>query len=307
MLGARLSNLPAKFLLEDLRQVLERFLREWCTINDTEQVQEEMLRYDDQRQSPHMGVPRMMQKLGLLRKVEPGQTSSAKVRRKRTTTRGARMSLGHGKPRLTYELTGQTRQLQVVHDSLGDAKLAEDKELTKDGVQKLADKCFAKLLEMGAALRQASCTTKTEDANCTRPAKRKLTEHGSSPSTSTGKEKATSKAKGTASYIHQHIVRKIVHWRMQEHDEAGTNRLNFEEWSLEDLARIVLDQTQTLQKRATEYAIVQQLTDKTQQLPFMVSCGLCLMTPVFMEKNTEQLQVLCNLRHRLLVVETIKQ
>ena len=124
MLGARLSNLPAKFLLEDLRRVLERFLREWCTINDTEQVQEEMLRYDDQRQSPHMGVPRMMQKLGLLRKVEPGpgQTSSAKVRRKRKTTQGARMSLGHGKPRLTYELTGQTRQLEVAYDSLGDAE-----------------------------------------------------------------------------------------------------------------------------------------------------------------------------------------
>jgi hypothetical protein len=148
MLGARLSNLPAKFLLEDLRQVLERFLREWCTINDTEQVQEEMLRYDDQRQSPDMGVPRMMQKLGLLTKVEPGQTSSGKVRQKRKTTQGALFSLGHGKPRLTYELTGQTRQLEVAYDSLGDAKIAEDEELTKDGVQKLADKCFAKLQEM---------------------------------------------------------------------------------------------------------------------------------------------------------------
>jgi hypothetical protein len=160
---------------------------------------------------------------------------------------------------------------------------------------------------MEAALRQASCTNKTEDANRTRPAKRKLTEHGSSPSTSIGKEKATSKAKGTASYIHQHIVRKIVHWRMQEHDEAGTNRLNFEEWSLEDLARIVPDRTQTLHKLAAEYATVQQLADKTQQLPLMVSCGLCLMKPLLMEKNKQQLQVLCNLRNRLLVVETIKQ
>ena len=95
-----------------------------------------------------------------------------------------------------YELTGQTRQLEVAYDSLGNAKLAEYEDLTKDGVQKLADKCFAKLQEMEAALRQASCTNKTEDANCTRPAKRKLTEHGSNPSTSTGKEKATSKAKG---------------------------------------------------------------------------------------------------------------
>jgi hypothetical protein len=49
---------------------------------------------------------------------------------------------------------------------------------------------------------------------------------------------------------------------MQEHDVAGTNRLNFEEWSLEDLARIVPDQTQTLHKRATEYATVQQLQTK---------------------------------------------
>ena len=147
-------------------------MREWCTINDTEQVQEEMLRYDDQRQSPHMGVPRMMQKLGLLTKVEPGQTSSGKVRQKRKTTQEAFFSLGHGKTRLMYELTGQTRQLEVAYDSLGEAKLIEDEELTKDGVQKLADKCFAKLQEMEAALRQASCTNKTEDANCARPAKR---------------------------------------------------------------------------------------------------------------------------------------
>jgi len=94
---------------------------------------------------------------------------------------------------------------------------------------------------------------------------------------------------------------------MQEHDEAGTNRLNFEEWSLEDLARIVPDQTQTLHKLATEYATVQQLADQTQQLPLMVSCGLCLMKPLLMEKNKQQLQVLCNLRNRQLVVETIKQ
>lgn len=95
MFGARLSKLPAKFLLKDLRRVLERFLQEWCTINDTEQVQEEMLRYDDQRQSPDMGVPRMMmQKLGLLTKVEPGQTSSGKVRLKRKTTQGAPFFFG---------------------------------------------------------------------------------------------------------------------------------------------------------------------------------------------------------------------
>jgi hypothetical protein len=94
---------------------------------------------------------------------------------------------------------------------------------------------------------------------------------------------------------------------MQEHDEAGKNRLNFEEWSLEDLARIVPDRTQTLHKLAAEYATVQLLADKTQQLPLMVSCGLCLMKPLLMEKNKQQLQVLCNLRNRQLVVETIKQ
>ena len=318
MLGASLSKLPAKFTLKDLHRVLERFLKEWCTINDTEQVQEEMIRYDDQRQSPHMGVPRMMQKLGLLTKVEPGQNFRDKARLKRKTTQGSLFPLGHGKPRLTYKFTGQTGQLTVAYDSLGDAKLAEEEELTKHGVQELAQNCFARLQEMEAALSQANSTSKTSDADCTRPVKRNLTEHGSNPST--GKEKAKGKAKGKATenvksvdstkapYIHQHTVRKIVHWRMQEHDEAGTNRLDFKEWSLKELACIVPDQSKTLLTiDASECATVQQLADKTQQLPLMATCGLCLIKPLLVDKNKEQLRVLCNPRNRPLVVETIKE
>jgi len=162
--------------------------------------------------------------------------------------------------------------------------------VTKHGVQELAQNCFARLQEMEAALSQANSTSKTSDADCTRPVKRNLTEHGSNPSTS--KEKAKGKAKGKATenvksvdstkapYIHQHTVRKIVHWRMQEHDEAGTNRLDFKEWSLKEFACIVPDQSKTLLTiDASECAIVQQLADKTQQLPLMATCGLCLIKP----------------------------
>ena len=107
-LGTSLGKLPAKFTVMQLQQVLEKFVKTWAAMNNTELVQEEMARFDEQRQAPIMGVPRMLQKLGLLKKVVNTAASSAKLKRKRESPREPKFFWDMGSQH--WDTSTQTRQ-----------------------------------------------------------------------------------------------------------------------------------------------------------------------------------------------------
>jgi hypothetical protein len=103
------------------------------------------------------------------------------------------------------------------------------------------------------------------------------------------------------------MVRKIAYWWIQDHGASGTNRLDFNEWTLEELASIVPDQSQQLLEiNVAEYATVQQLADKTRQCPLLVTVGLCLVKPLLAPENMDKLRVLCNPDHGQLALKAIR-
>ena len=78
MLAVLFRKLPARFTVKDLKKTLDNFVTAWAKINDSETVQEEMRCYDDQRMCAKMGVPRMLQKFGVLAKVDETHLTSTK-------------------------------------------------------------------------------------------------------------------------------------------------------------------------------------------------------------------------------------
>ena len=305
ILGTRLGKLPAAFTAKDLQGVLEKFLKTWAPMNETEQIQEEMTRYDDQRQGPTMGVPRMLQKFGVLIKSEK-LTSLANAKHRCAPET---FFLGHGRPILAYKLTHQTAQLDIIYQVLGDTKLDFGKELTKTCLQELAFHCFARMHEMDVLLQQRRRQTSKRKGFAGAAAKVKPNRKSKAKQTRTA-NKTGDRAMGggrKAPYTHQHTVRKIAYWCIHEHDAAGTNRLDFQKWTLGELAEIVPDQSEQLLDIApSECITVQQLADKTQQHPLIVSCGLCLFKPLMKEEHVQKLQFLCNPVNHPMLLETLK-
>jgi hypothetical protein len=219
-----------------------------------------------------------------------------------------------------------------------------EEALTKSCLLELARKCFSSMQELEKCLRAGSTAARrnlTDSSSRSRASKVKaqgksktapkkgapLCLRGSTArrnvtdSGSPAQEMRTTKSKKLAQcaqdkasvepkaapYLHQHMVRKIAYWWIQNHGASGTNMLDFNEWALEELASIVPDQSQQLLEiNVAEYATVQQLADKTRQCPLLVTVGLCLVKPLLARENVDKLRVLCNPDHHQLALKLIR-
>ena len=100
-------------------------------MNESKTVQREMFVCDDQRMVCHMGLARVMGKLGLLRASTMG------------TNKGSAFSLGHGKPRKQYVLACDKKVLQQVIKDFGHIHIAVDGVLTNNLLFGMVDQTIA--------------------------------------------------------------------------------------------------------------------------------------------------------------------
>ena len=106
-LAVRFSTMPVPFTACALKQQCHAGIRHAASVNESKALQREMLLYDDQRMGCHMGLARVMEKLGLIRASTTGTKS------------GSTFALGHGKPRKQYMLAYEKGLLQKVVQDLG--------------------------------------------------------------------------------------------------------------------------------------------------------------------------------------------
>ena len=139
--------------------------------------------------------------------------------------------------------------------------------------------------------------------------KRKLTDNGRATSKGKGKGRSKVQARSEglgkkAPYIHQHTVRKIMYWHLEE---RGAENMDFSDWTLAELAELVPDQSQQLLDISTSECVsAQDLANKTKQHPMMVSCGLCLFKPLFKEGRSEMLHFLCDRSNHATLLDIIQ-
>jgi hypothetical protein len=200
--------------------------------------------------------------------------------------------------------------MEELEKCLGGGSTAASRNLTDSGSRARASKVKAQQNSKTAPKKAASLclrgsTARRNVTDSGSPAQEMRTTKPKKPA-QCAQDKARVEPKA-APYLHQHMVRKIAYWWIQDHGASGTNRLDFNEWTLEELASIVPDQSQQLLEiNVAEYATVQQLADKTRQCPLLVAIGLCWAKPLLARENVDKLRVLCNPDHHQLALKVIR-
>ena len=258
-LAARFATLPVKFRACNLKKACHDCICHAASINETKALQREMIIYDDQRMGCHMGLARMMEKLGLLRASVKGMENSSKI------------SLGHGSPRKTYVLAYDQQLLQTMMDDFEQVYVVVDGDLTNDSLFQQADKLHSmfsngfgdKFVELPTVFKKPASAVelpkvfKKPASNLSRPS---LTSGG------TDKKQP---------YNILHYMRKHLYWLVMQHEAAQTCHVDWSIVKLGDMARLVPDETGQLE----EIGFDTYVTPVAQCLgvhPLLVSCHLCL-------------------------------
>jgi hypothetical protein len=70
-----------------------------------------------------------------------------------------------------------------------------------------------------------------------------------------------------------HYIRKRIHWLVEEHQQAGTCRVEWETMTLRELSKIMPDQHDHLTEIGDE-ANVAEVAEVLQVHPMLISCRL---------------------------------
>ncbi len=182
-LAPKLAKLPAAFTAQHLQAPLAKVLKSCAQRNNSEQLQEEMSRYDEQGMGLSMGLQRMRQMFGLLTEVQDTRPSPstggsrkkarAKIKLNRAAGDAGRLyMLGPGRPLLAYKLTGKTEKLAVFVRILGGKKLEVPKTLTTESLLKVSRECFTAMDEA-----EKECTPRGGGWTKIAPSVRRANEH----------------------------------------------------------------------------------------------------------------------------------
>ena len=244
-LALRFAGLPIKFSAAQLKKVCHDGIRHAASINETPKLQREMIIYDDQRMGCHMGLARIMEKLGLLRASTKGTESGSKI------------VLGHGKPRKQYILAYDEELLKSIVAQFSQVYVAVEGVLTNESLFQAVDKLSA-LLSDGIGGKSVQLPT-----ICKKP-----TSELHDPSLASG---GTAKKK---SYNTMHYLRKHMYWLVMQHEAQGTCKVNWD-FKFADLLGLVPDETDQLQDIGLDVSVL-PVAQCLGAHPLLVSCHLCL-------------------------------